>query len=56
MLSGQGGLALEGELQLADRNEALFSPGRQLFVERMLGDLLDGYIDTGVDPLTGDPR
>jgi hypothetical protein len=56
LVSGDGGLVLEGVLQFTNRNEDLFSPGRQIYVERMLEDLLDGYIDTGIDPSTGDPR
>jgi hypothetical protein len=56
LMNGETGLSLAGPLQLTDRNETLFSSGRQGYVERMLQDLLDGYIDTGVDPFTGDPR
>jgi hypothetical protein len=56
LIRGQGNMELESALQLTDRNENLFSPGRQLYVERMLEDLLAGYIDTGIDPSTGDPR
>ena len=49
-------MVLEGNLQITDRNEGLFSPGRQLYVERMLADLLAGYISTGINPLTGEPE
>jgi hypothetical protein len=56
VLNGEAGFVLEAPIQLNDRNEALFSPGRQGYVERMMADLLAGYIDTGVDPLTGEPR
>lgn len=55
-MNGEGGLLLEGGLEITDRNESLFSPGRQLYVERMLADLLAGFIDTGVDPNTGEPE
>lgn len=56
LVSGEGGINLDVPLYLADQNEALFSPGRQRLVEKMLADLLAGYIDTGVDPQTGEPR
>jgi hypothetical protein len=56
LLSGEGGIALNVPLTLADRNPDLFSPGRQAFVEKMLADLLAGYIDTGVNPQTGEAR
>jgi hypothetical protein len=56
LLQGQGGMSLEAPLVLVDWNEALFSPGRQRLVERLLADLVAGYIDTFVDPLTGQSR
>lgn len=56
LVSGEGGINMDVPLLLTDRNEALFSPGRQRLVEKMLADLLAGYIDTGVDPQTGEPR
>jgi hypothetical protein len=37
-------------------NPDLLSPGRQQLVETMLADLLAGFIDTGVDPQTGESR
>ena len=40
-------------LALTERSETLFSPGRQQLVDRILADLLAGYIDTGIDPETG---
>lgn len=56
LLAGQAGFALDVPLMLVDRNDALFSPGRQRLVEKMLAELSDGYIDTGVDPQTGARR
>ncbi len=37
-------------------NPTLFSPGRQELVARFQKDLMAGYVDTGVDPSTGDAR
>jgi len=48
LLTGQSGYNLGSPLVLMDINESLFSPGKQEFVNRLLGDLLNGYIDTGV--------
>jgi hypothetical protein len=39
-----------------DVNPAIFSPGRQKLVDRLLQDLQAGLIDSGVDPLTGEAR
>jgi len=41
---------------LTDQNPALFSTGRQHLVEKMLNDLLAGFIDSGVNLQTGEPR
>ena len=54
LLDGQGGLELPVPLGFTYPNPALFSPGRQALVQRMLDDLLAGYIDTGVDPQSGE--
>ena len=43
-------------LGISNANPNLFSPGRQDLVERILADLTAGYIDSGVDPVTGEPR
>ena len=56
LLAGEGGLNLSMPLSLGERNAALFSPGRQRLVDRVLTDLLAGYVDSGVDPQTGDMR
>lgn len=56
LLSGQGGLSLELPLQLVNPASERFSPGRQHLVEKMIADLVAGFIDTGVNPLTGQPR
>jgi hypothetical protein len=56
LLAGEGGLNLSTPLALGERNAALFSLGRQRLVDKMLTDLLAGYVDTGVDPQTGEKR
>jgi hypothetical protein len=43
-------------LTLLDVNPALFSPGKQRLAQETLDDLLAGFIDTGVDPVTGESR
>ncbi len=56
LLQGKGGQNLSLSLTLAHVNEALFSPGRQAFTEQMISELLSGYIDSGVDPASGEMR
>jgi hypothetical protein len=56
LLAGEGGLNLSTPLALVERNAALFSPGRQRVVDKILTDLLAGFIDSGVDPQTGEMR
>ncbi len=56
LMTGETGLSVEVPLAITDRNGDLFSPGRQQLVEKMLAEMLDGYIDTGVDPKTGKAR
>jgi hypothetical protein len=41
-------------LDITDVNETLLSPGRLHLVEALGEDLSSGYIDTGVDPATGE--
>lgn len=48
LLNGQGGLELTTVISLVDRNDSLFSPGRQLLVEEFLVDMEAGFIDPGV--------
>ncbi len=43
-------------LAITDRNEALFSIGRQRLAEQVQAELASGLIDTGVDPQTGELR
>jgi len=56
LLAGEGGFNLPIPMALSERNPALFSQGRQRLVDKMLTDLLAGYVDTGVDPQTGEMR
>ena len=50
LVAGDPGVSQEPPLVLSHVNQALLSPGRQQFVERMLAELADGFIDTGVMP------
>jgi hypothetical protein len=56
LLSGQGGQSRELPLAFQHVNPDLFSQGRQALAQEVLADLLSGYIDTSVDPDSGDPR
>jgi hypothetical protein len=56
LLSGEGGFSEGLPVQLVGANEERFSSGRQQRVQETLADLLAGYIDPGVDLLTGDPK
>lgn len=56
VVSGNGGFSMPVILVISEQNPDLFSPGRQRLVESTLSEMLAGYIDTGVDPLTGEPR
>jgi hypothetical protein len=56
LLVGEGGEEVSLPLSLTGANPDLLSPGRQHLVETMLADLLAGFIDTGVDPQTGESR
>ena len=54
ILAGQGGQNLPLPLEFTQINPALLSPGKQALAEQVLADLLAGYIDTGVDLVTGE--
>ena len=56
LLAGQGEQSLEMSLSMTNANQDLFSQGRQERVQEILADLLAGFIDTGVDPASGEPR
>jgi basic membrane lipoprotein Med (substrate-binding protein (PBP1-ABC) superfamily) len=50
---GQGGASVSMPILITDVNPDFLSPGRQRLVEAILLELMEGFIDTGVDPLTG---
>jgi hypothetical protein len=50
LLQVSAGYSMESPLVLTDINESLFSPGRQKLVEKIMDDLLAGYIDPGATP------
>lgn len=54
LLEGRGNQVVELPLRIENVNPDLLSPGRQGLVEKMLADLMAGYIDTGVNPVTGE--
>jgi hypothetical protein len=43
-------------LAIEDVNESLLSVGRQRVVEQIRDELAAGWIDTGVNPETGEPK
>lgn len=53
LVNDEGGKNIPIPIIISQRNEQLFSPGRQALVEKLLADLMADYVDTGVDPLTG---
>ncbi len=54
LLNGNGGANLPASISIVEVNENLVSPGRLQLAEKMVGDLLNGLIDTGIDPTTGE--
>jgi hypothetical protein len=56
LLNGEGGNQISAPITITDVNSQILTPGRQRLVEQMLSELLTGYIDTGVDPQTGQLR
>jgi hypothetical protein len=56
ILAGQGGAVLPIPYVLQNVDEELFSIGRQQRALEILADVVQGFIDTGVDPVTGEKR
>lgn len=54
LMAGESGIAVEVPLAVTDRNPDRLSVGRQRLVDNLLADLLAGFIDTGVNPETGE--
>lgn len=55
-VGGNAGANLPVSIEVTAVNEDLFTPGRQQLVQEFLAELQNGYIDTGIDPTTGQPR
>lgn len=53
---GESGGIVAMPVIIEDINPERLTPGREAFVKEILKDLIDGYIDTGVDPITGIAR
>ena len=53
---GDGGGTVVMPVIIEDINSERLTPGREAWVQEILQDLIDGYIDTGVDPITGIAR
>ena len=56
LLAGLGGASLPMPLVIVEVNTDLLSPGRLKLAESVMQELLDGYIDPAVDPITGEAR
>jgi len=56
LLAGEGDQVREMAYTIRNVNPALLSAGRLALLEEIKADLMQGYIDTGVDPLTGELR
>jgi hypothetical protein len=52
----EGGWTLSMPIIIEDVNRERLSSGRETWVLEILQDLIDGYIDTGVDPITAIAR
>ena len=53
---GVGGGTVSMPVIIDDINSERLTPGREAWVQEILQDLSGGYIDTGVDPITGIAR
>jgi hypothetical protein len=53
---GDSGETVSMPIIIEDVNPERLTPGKEAWVQEILQDLSDGYIDTGVDPLTGIAR
>jgi hypothetical protein len=55
LVAGRGGKELSAPIQLTDINPELLSPGRQFLVEELIGELENGYVETGVSSVPVSP-
>ncbi len=53
---GDGGGTVSMPIIIEDINSERLTPGREAWVQELLQDLINGYIDIGVDPITGIAR
>jgi hypothetical protein len=53
---GDGGGAVSMPVIIEDINPERLTLGREAWMQEILQDLIDGYIETGVDPITGIAR
>ncbi|MEA1977233.1 MAG: hypothetical protein U9N80_04975 [Chloroflexota bacterium] len=53
---GDGGGTVPMPLLIEDINQERLTHGREAWVQEILQDLINGYIETGVDPITGIAR
>jgi hypothetical protein len=56
LMLGQGGFSQAMSFKLSQVDPASISPGRQHLVEEIIQSLVDGVIETGVDPDSGEDR
>lgn len=56
LIEGKGGLTIEPPLVIGDINPAHLTTGRLRLVEKIMHELETDYIDTGVDPVSGETR
>ncbi len=56
LLSGEGGVIQPMPLIVEDINRAWLSKGKERLAMAAMQEILDGFLDTGVDPLTGELR
>jgi hypothetical protein len=56
LMAGESGFVENMPVRYTDANPAVFTPGRQLLVDRLLVEMDAGRIDSGIDPLTGQIR
>lgn len=54
--AGEAGTAIPLAIRYHSVNPDIVSEGRLVLAQRLLGELAAGAIDTGVDPVTGEPR